>query len=116
MGGKIFSSQDVHTLGAAEVARQAVAHATRGCESLYLSIDIDAMDAGFLPGTGSIVPSGITPRQYCQILDVIAHENVDGIDIAEVAPSLDPSGRTERISAHLLYRLLRHRMLVPDSH
>ncbi len=115
MGGKIFSSGDVHELGAKEVARRAVAHATRGCESLYLSIDIDAMDAGFLPGTGSIVPSGITPRQYCQILDVIAQENVDGIDIAEVAPSLDPSGRTERIAAHLLYRVLRARLFVPDT-
>lgn len=115
MGGKVFSSGDVHELGAVEVARRAVAHATRGCESLYLSIDIDAMDAGFLPGTGSIVPSGITPRQYCQILDVIAQANVDGLDIAEVAPSLDPSGRTERISAHLLYRVLRNRLFVPVS-
>ena len=113
MGGKIFSSGEVHELGAEEVARRAVAHATRGCESLYLSIDIDAMDAGFLPGTGSIVPSGITPRQYCQILDVIAQENVDGIDIAEVAPSLDPSGRTERIAAHLLFRALRNCFLAP---
>lgn len=112
MGGKIFSSGDVHALGAKEVARQAVAHATRGCESLYLSIDIDAMDAGFLPGTGSIVPSGITPRQYCEILDVIAREPIDGIDIAEVAPSLDPSGRTERISAQLLFRVLRNRLLI----
>jgi arginase family enzyme len=113
MGGKIFSSGDVHKLGAAEVARQAVQHATRGCENLYLSIDIDAMDAGFLPGTGSIVPSGITPRQYCQILDVIAQEQIDGLDIAEVAPSLDPSGRTERIAAHLLYRVLRNRIFSP---
>ena len=112
MGGRVFSSRDVHELGAKKVARRAVAHATHGCESLYLSIDIDAMDAGFLPGTGSIVPSGITPRQYCQILDVIAQENVDGIDIAEVAPSLDPSGRTERIAAHLLYRVLRNHLLV----
>ena len=115
MGGKIFSSGVVHEIGAEEVARRAVAHATRRCESLYLSIDIDAMDAGFLPGTGSIVPSGITPRQYCQILDVIAQENVDGIDIAEVAPSLDPSGRTERIAAHMLYRVLRNRLLTPDK-
>ena len=113
MGGKIFSSADVHELGAKEVARRAVAHATRGCESLYLSIDIDAMDAGFLPGTGSIVPSGITPRQYCELLDVIAQQDIDGIDIAEVAPSLDPSGRTERISAHLLFRVLRRRLLEP---
>ena len=111
MGGKIFSSSDVHALGATEVARRAVAPTTRGCKSLYLSIDIDAMDAGFLPGTGSIVPSGKSPRQYCQILDVIAQEPIDGIGIAEVAPSLDPSGRIERIAAQLLFRVLRNCIL-----
>ena len=57
------------------------------------------------------MPSGITPRQYCQMLDVIAEANIDGIDIAEVAPSLDPSGRTERIAAQLLFRVVRNRLL-----
>ena len=52
--------------------RQALAHAMQGCDELYLSIDIDAMDAGYLPGTGSIVHSGITPRQYYDLLDGLA--------------------------------------------
>ena len=112
MGGRIFSSGDVRRLGAEAVARQAVAHAMRGVDRLYLSIDIDAMDAGFLPGTGSVVHSGITPRQYCRMLDIIGAAPIDGLDIAEVAPSLDPSGRTERIAAHMLFRVLRNRMFV----
>lgn len=113
MGGKIFSSGDVHRLGATAVAEQALAHAMRGCDHLYLSIDIDAMDAGFLPGTGSVVHSGITPYQYCAILDVLAAAPIDGLDIAELAPSLDPSGRTERIAAHMLLRVLWNRVLQP---
>ena len=113
MGGKVYSSGDVHRLGARKVAELAIEQATRGCDSLYLSMDIDAMDAGYLPGTGSIVHSGITPKQYCDVLDVIAQHPIDGMDIAEVAPTLDPSGRTEMISAHLLYCVLRKRMLVP---
>ncbi|MCP4193736.1 MAG: hypothetical protein GY768_24250 [Planctomycetaceae bacterium] len=113
MGGKVYSSGDVHRLGASKVAELAIEQATRGCESLYLSMDIDAMDAGYLPGTGSIVHSGITPKQYCDVLDVIAQHPIDGMDIAEVAPTLDPSGRTEAISAHLLYSVLRERLLVP---
>jgi len=113
MGGKVYSSGDVHRLGPRKVAELAIEQATRGCESLYLSMDIDAMDAGYLPGTGSIVHSGITPKQYCDILDVIAGHPIDGMDIAEVAPTLDPSGRTEAISAHLLYSVLRERLLVP---
>ena len=110
MGGKVFSSGDVHRLGATQVAQQALTHALRGCDQLYLSIDVDAMDAGYLPGTGSIVHSGITPRQYCQMLDVLADAPVTGLDLVEVAPLLDPSGRSERICAHLLYRVL-HRFM-----
>ncbi len=113
MGGKIFSSGDIHRLGAQKVAEQALAHAMRGCDHLYLSIDIDAMDAGFLPGTGSIVHSGLTPHQYCAILDVFAGAPIDGLDIAELSPSLDPSGRTERIAAHMLLRVLWNRILQP---
>ena len=113
MGGKVFSSGDVLRLGAKEVARLALEHATKNSDSLYLSMDIDAMDAGYLPGTGSIVHSGITPKHYCDILDVIAKHPIGGMDIAEVAPSLDPSGRTEAISAHLLYSVLREKMLRP---
>ena len=115
MGGKIFSSKDVHRLGAKKVAQLALQHATRGSESLYVTIDIDAMDAGFLPGTGSIVHSGITPRQYCQILDVLSTAPIDGLDIVEVSPPLDPSGRTERIAAHLLFHILRNRMFTTKN-
>jgi agmatinase len=111
LGGKVFSSGDVHRLGATQVAQQALAHALRGCDQLYLSIDVDAMDAGYLPGTGSIVHSGITPRQYCQMLDVLANAPIAGLDLVEVAPLLDPSGRTEQICAHMLYRVLQRFIL-----
>ena len=107
MGGLVLSSGDVHRLGPDETVARALAHATRGCESLYLSIDIDAMDAGFLPGTGSIVHSGITPRQYCRLLAALAFSPVDGLDIVELSPPLDPSGRSERIVAQMLEHVLR---------
>ena len=105
-GGRIFSASDVHNLGAAEVMRQALAHAMQGCDELYLSIDIDAMDAGYLPGTGSIVHSGITPRQYYDLLDGLAEAPLGGLDIVEVSPPLDPSERTEFLAAEMLFRVL----------
>ena len=107
MGGLVFSSGDIHRLGVDEVMKRALAHARRGCESIYLSIDIDAMDAGFLPGTGSIVQSGITPRQYCQMLSFLTSAPIDGLDIVELSPPLDPSGRSERIVAQMLAHILR---------
>lgn len=106
-GGLIFSAEDVHRLGPSEVARRALSHALRGCDRVYLSLDIDALDSGFLPGTGSIVHSEITPRQYLDLLTGLSAAPLCGIDLVEVAPPLDPSGRSERIAARLLMEILR---------
>ena len=58
-GGAIFNSDDCHELGAAEVARRAA----RGCDAIYLTVDIDFIDTGFFPATGSVVNDAITPTQ-----------------------------------------------------
>ena len=97
----------MHRLGPDEVARRALSHALRGCDRVYLSLDIDALDSGFLPGTGSIVHSEITPRQYLDLLTGLSAGPLCGIDLVEVAPPLDPSGRSERIAARLLMEVLR---------
>jgi agmatinase len=111
-GGLIFSAEDVHRIGAREVARRAVEHAMRNCDRLYLTIDIDALDSGFLPGTGSIVHSEITCRQYLDLLEIFAEAPLCGIDLVEVSPPLDPSGRSEAIAAHLLFEIIRPRLVV----
>jgi arginase family enzyme len=114
-GGLIFSAEDVHRIGAREVARRAVAHALRNCDRLYLTIDVDALDSGFLPGTGSIVHSEIDCRQYLDLLEVFAEAPLCGIDMVEVSPPLDPSGRSEAIAAHLLFEVLRPRLVMPEG-
>ena len=113
-GGRVFSANDVHEMGAKEVMRQALAHAMQGCDELYLSIDIDAMDAGYLPGTGSIVHSGITPRKYYDMLDGLSDAPLGGLDIVEVSPPLDPSERTEFLAAEMLFRILRKFRTQPE--
>jgi arginase family enzyme len=111
-GGLIFSAEDVHRIGAREVARRAVTHALRNCDRLYLTIDVDALDSGFLPGTGSIVHSEITCRQYIELLETFAQAPLCGVDMVEVSPPLDPSGRSEAIAAQLLFEVLRPRLVV----
>ena len=109
-GGLIFSAEDVHRIGAVEVARRALAHVLQGSDHVYLSIDIDALDAGFLPGTGSVVHSELTPRQYLDLLTTFSSAPLCGVDLVEVSPPLDPSGRSERIAARLLMEVLRERL------
>jgi arginase family enzyme len=111
LGGLIIPASSWHRDGSCATAARAIAHALRDCETLYLSIDIDAMDAGFLPGTGSIVHSEITLRQYLDLLGALAAAPLCGVDLVEVSPPLDPSGRSERIAARLLLEALRPHLL-----
>ena len=50
----IFTSEDIHRLGPAEVGRQAGEWASKGCDYYYMTLDIDVIDAGLSPGTGSV--------------------------------------------------------------
>jgi arginase family enzyme len=70
-----------------------------------------ALDAGFLPGTGSVVHSEITPRHYLDLLGALSGAPLCGVDFVEVSPPLDPSGRSEDIAARLLFEAIRARLL-----
>ncbi len=58
--------------------------------SLYVSIDIDALDPSIAPGTGFAIPGGFSYREIWWILNEVAsHFNIIGFDLVEVAPNLD---------------------------
>jgi agmatinase len=52
-------------------------------ESVYLSVDIDAADPGFAPGTGTPAPFGLEPSELRDIVRAVAPSAV-GFDVVEV--------------------------------
>jgi len=51
--------------------------------TVYLSVDVDAADPGFAPGTGTPEPFGLRPRMLRQIVRTVAPVAV-GFDLVEV--------------------------------
>lgn len=100
-GHELIGARAVHADLAAVIERL-----PRG-ESVYLSIDVDALDAAELPGTGSPEPEGLT---YGQLRDLtaatVARNRLVGMDLMELAPDLDPTGRSALLSARLLAETL----------
>lgn len=100
-GHKLVSAQHVRDDLAA-----AVASLPRGA-NVYLSIDVDALDPAELPGTSSPEPEGLS---YAQLRDLVAatvaRNRLVGLDLAELAPELDPSGRSALLAARLLAETL----------
>ena len=77
-------------------------------KSLYVSIDIDALDPSIAPGTGFAIPGGYTYREIWKFLREIAKSfNIIGFDIVEVAPNLDLQNKlTCNLAAKLIVEFM----------
>mgnify|MGYP003346947250 CR=1 FL=1 len=73
---------------------------------VYLSFDIDSLDPGFAPGTGTPEIGGLTPIQALEIVRGCRGLNLVGADLVEVSPPYDPQGNTALLAANLLYEML----------
>jgi agmatinase len=68
-------------------------------ERAYLSVDIDAADPGFAPGTGTPEPFGLDPRELHDVVRAVAPHAV-GFDVVEVNDRDD--GQAAALGAKLL--------------
>jgi arginase family enzyme len=74
------------------------------CDGVFLSVDIDVVDPGMAPGTGTPEVGGLSSRQ---ILDAVRRCAIElpvvGMDLVEVAPVYDGPGQ---ITAFLANRIV----------
>ena len=72
----------------------------------YLTFDIDGIDPGFCPGTGTPEIGGLTPIQALEIIRGCRGLNIVGADLVEVSPIYDTSNITAYTGASLLFEIL----------
>ena len=80
--------------------------ATVGAKPAYVSLDIDAVDPAFAPGTGTPEPGGFTSHQMLQLVRGLAGLNIVGADLVEVAPAYDHGQITAILAANLVFEML----------
>jgi agmatinase len=69
---------------------EAFAIAVDDCDGVFLSVDVDVVDPGMAPGTGTPEPGGLTSRQLLDAVRRCCYElPVVGVDVVEVAPPYD---------------------------
>jgi agmatinase len=74
-----------------------------GARPTYLSIDVDALDPAFAPGTGTPVPGGLSTRELLAFVRALAGVRLVGLDVVEVCPALDHADVTAHVGAALLF-------------
>lgn len=73
----------------------------------YLSLDIDVIDPGLCPGTGTPEAGGWTSREVIRILRGLESLNIVGADIVEVAPAYDGVGeQTALVAAQVGFEII----------
>lgn len=110
-GGVIHTARDLRGLESpAQLAPlvQAIGQrlAAAGHPPLYLSLDIDALDPAYAPGTGTPEPGGLTSNQVLGLLEAMAPLGFVGMDCVEVAPPYDHAEITSAAAATLVWTYL----------
>jgi agmatinase len=90
---------EIEERGAEAVVADAIAEALDGPELIYLSIDIDVLDPGMAPGTGTPEPGGMLSRELLRaIRQVVGAVELAGMDVVEVSPAYDVSEITAAVA------------------
>jgi agmatinase len=102
-GMRSFEMSEVVKRGVDDVLDEAMALAMTDCDAVFLSVDVDVVDPGSAPGTGTPEPGGLTSRQLLDAVRRIAMESpVAGMDVVEVSPPYDHA----EITAYLANRVV----------
>ena len=113
-GSTVITISDVEELGVEKAVEIALECAWQDAEAVFLSFDIDSIDSGFVPGTGSPEPGGMLPREALKALRMVAREGICGMEVVEIAPPYDVSDMTAQLGARAIMDVLG--TLVEEGH
>ncbi|KAF4612426.1 hypothetical protein D9613_004192 [Agrocybe pediades] len=104
VGFQVISTDDIDDFGIPKIIsmiRQRI-----GDSPVYLSLDIDVIDPGLAPATGTPEAGGWTTRELKRIIRGLAGLNFVGADIVEVAPAYDNAEITGIAAADFVHDFL----------
>jgi agmatinase len=101
-GAKIITAEKFREIGAKKVI-----DSIPEAENIYVTIDIDCMDAAYVPGCSAMTVGGLS---YLNIRDVIrgipSRGKVVGFDINDLQPARDPINRSAKLVSTLILDFL----------
>ena len=119
-GLRSYEMSEVGARGLSACLTEAFATAVDDCDGVFLSVDIDVVDPGHAPGTGTPEPGGLTGRE---LLDTVRRACLElpvvGLEVVEVSPPYDHADITaalaNRVVLEALSALARRRRDAADG-
>jgi len=89
-GISVFTMSDIDDLGMGEVSRQALEIVNANTIGFHISFDVDGCDPTVIPGSGTLVPGGVSFREAHQLLENCASSGrMKSMEVVELNPFLD---------------------------
>ena len=77
----IMTVTDCVEMGIEAAAERALEVAWDGADAVWLSFDVDCLDAALVPGTGSPEPGGFLPRAGLEVIQLVAERPLAGSEV-----------------------------------
>jgi arginase len=103
-GMKVITTNEVRRKGPEQIARSVFRYLS-DCEYIYVSFDVDSLDASISKGTGTPVTNGLREREAEDLIaKFMQHRKVCCFEITEVNPTLDKENLMAEIAFNILQR------------
>jgi arginase family enzyme len=110
-GFRVATAAYIETTGPAAAMRRVLEYLLDDTDALYVSIDIDVVNSADAPATSAPGYRGISARALIEALEVVAGVGtLAGIDLCEVNPEFDLSGRTEKLAVDAVLAIIEGRV------
>ena len=98
-----FTMREIDEQGMAAVSRRALEIVNDGTVGFHVSFDVDGCDPTFIPGSGTLVPGGVSFREAHLLMEYCADDgNLLSMEIVELNPFLDDGNISAERAMELL--------------
>jgi arginase len=105
---KVISVPEIKRNGVEMMAKETLLYLS-GCTHIYISFDVDSMDATISKGTGTPVRNGITEKEAGSLcVRLIQNAKVCCFEVCEVNPTLDNENLMAENTFEILHQVVSH--------
>jgi len=107
LGIRFFTMREIDERGMSACMDEALAIVSRGTDGYAVTFDIDALDPGDAPGSGTLVRGGLTYREAHLAMEKIAeHGGMQMLELVEINTALDVNNKTAELGVELILSAL----------
>jgi len=107
LGMRFFTMREIDERGMNEVMDDAIKIASRGTGGYGVTFDVDVLDPGDAPGSGTLVRGGLTYREAHLGMEKIAEAGgMRSLEIVEINTALDVNNKTAELGVELILSAL----------